>query len=82
MSANIKHAEWMVSSTGNHQGLIISESGDNIAVAYDKKDAPLIASAPELLSVLERIVDAGGAIEPGTILNEARAIVAKAKGQQ
>jgi hypothetical protein len=46
------------SGAGNHQGLIISESdGRNVAVAYDKKDAPLIAAAPELLSALAGILD-------------------------
>ena len=37
-------------NTGNHQGLIINENtGENIAVAYDKKNARLIAAAPDLL---------------------------------
>ena len=41
---------WYEVKTGNHQGLIIEEnSGDNIAVAYRKEDACLIASAPDLL---------------------------------
>lgn len=42
---------WHVARTGNHQGLIVAEgSGANIAVTYDKADAPLIAAAPELLT--------------------------------
>ncbi len=42
---------WYVSSTGNHQGLVISEKdGANIAVTYRKEDAPLIAAAPDLLA--------------------------------
>lgn len=40
---------WYVAETGNHQGLVIDEStGANIAVAYDKAHAPLIAAAPKL----------------------------------
>ena len=43
---------WYESSTGNHQGLVIEEgTGKTIAVAYDKKDAPLIAAAPDLLAL-------------------------------
>ena len=45
---------WYEAKTGNHQGLIVSEKdGRNIAVAYDKKDAPLIAAAPKLLEALK-----------------------------
>lgn len=44
---------WYEASTGNHQGLVVEEkTGRNIAVAYDKADAPLIAAAPELLAAL------------------------------
>jgi hypothetical protein len=44
---------WYVASTGNHQGLILSEKdGRNVAVAYDKADAPLIGAAPDLLEAL------------------------------
>ena len=43
---------WHVASMGNHQGLIVDETtGENIAVAYDKANAPLIATAPELLAL-------------------------------
>jgi hypothetical protein len=43
---------------GNHQGLIIDEdTGRNVAVAYDKADAPLIAAAPALLEALEIAVE-------------------------
>ena len=45
---------WYEASTGNHQGLIISETtGANVAAAYNKKDACLIAAAPDLLEALE-----------------------------
>lgn len=41
---------WYEASTGNHQGLVISEATSaNVAVAYDSKDARLIAAAPDLL---------------------------------
>jgi hypothetical protein len=47
--------KWFVSTTGNHQGLVIDENdGRNVAVTYDKADAPLIAAAPKLLAALER----------------------------
>jgi hypothetical protein len=45
---------WYVGNTSNHQGLIADENtGKNIAVAYDKADAPLIAAAPKLLMALK-----------------------------
>lgn len=43
--------------TGNHQGLIVDALGTNIAVAYDKKDAPLIAAAPRMREELEGILE-------------------------
>ncbi len=46
--------KWYEATTGNHQGLIIDENnGDNIAVAYDKKHARIIAIAPESLEALQ-----------------------------
>lgn len=46
---------WRAVGTGNHQGLIVDdETGRNVAVAYDKADAPLLAAAPALLSALRR----------------------------
>jgi hypothetical protein len=37
---------WYESSTGNHQGLIVEEeTGRNIAVTFDKADAPVITRA-------------------------------------
>jgi type VI protein secretion system component VasF len=49
---------WYTASTGNHQGLIIDEAdGRNVAVAYDKADAPLIAAAPALLFALQELLD-------------------------
>lgn len=50
---------WYEAKTGNHQGLIIDEkTGRNIAVAYDKADAPLIAATPELLAVVRAFIEA------------------------
>ncbi len=48
---------WYESKTGNHQGLVIDEAdGRNVAVVYDKKDAPLIAAAPALLAALRGLL--------------------------
>lgn len=45
---------WYAAKSGNHQGLIIDENtGKNIAVVYEKTDAPLIANAPDLLLYLK-----------------------------
>ena len=47
--------KWYVGNNSNDsQGLIIEENtGRNVAVSYDPKDAALIAAAPELLAALE-----------------------------
>ena len=46
---------WYEAGTGNQQGLVISEATSaNVALAYDKKDAALIAASPELLAELEK----------------------------
>ncbi len=37
--------EWHESKTGNHQGLILDETGSTIAVCYDKANAPIIVQA-------------------------------------
>lgn len=47
---------WYVGKTGNHQGLVIEEgTGRNVAVAYDKADAQLLAAAPDLLATLKDV---------------------------
>jgi hypothetical protein len=48
-AAKFTPGPWQAASTGNHQGLVISETGANIAVTYDKADAPLVAASPDLL---------------------------------
>ena len=57
---NTKHTPgpWYAANCGNdEQGLIVSETSDSsIAVAYDKRDAALIAAAPDLLAALELAV--------------------------
>jgi hypothetical protein len=51
---------WYEAKTGNHQGLVVEETtGRDVAVAYDKADAALIAAAPELLAALETIANSG-----------------------
>ena len=45
---------WYHKNQGNGQGLIIDEAtGRNVAVAYDGKDAQLLAAAPQLLDALK-----------------------------
>jgi len=40
------------------QGIIIDEAdGRNVAVAYDEKDAPLLAAAPDLLAACQKLLN-------------------------
>lgn len=51
--------KWYAAKTGNihDQGLIIHEiTGNNIAVAYDQANAPLLAAAPDLLEALKGVM--------------------------
>lgn len=89
---------WYVASTGNHQALVIDEqTGRDIAVCYDKKDAPLVAAAPDLLEACQRIEFAARCREstqgdPCRLLEvqaelraaatQARAAIAKAEGKE
>ena len=78
---------WYKSSTGNHQGLVISEAtGANVAVTYDEKDADLVAASLDLLEALENILrlsifKAHGTAYDQEQLMKARAAIAKAKGE-
>lgn len=41
-----------------YQGLVVSEkTGENIAVVYDKKNAPLVASAPNMYKALGKLLE-------------------------
>jgi hypothetical protein len=50
---------WHDAKMGNdHQGLVIDDkTGANIAVAYDKAHARLLAAAPDLLDVAREALD-------------------------
>ena len=49
---------WYTSHGGAGQGLVIDEeSGHTIAVAYDEKNAALLAAAPDLLKALQDILE-------------------------
>ena len=44
---------WYAKSTSGGQGLVIDEAdGRNVAVAYDEKDAGLLAAAPDMRTAL------------------------------
>lgn len=48
------------------QGLVYSENtGENIAVTYDVKNAHLVAAAPELLDALKMVAEVGNPTRRG-----------------
>lgn len=47
--------EWHTARTGNDQGLVIDESGNNIAVTYKSENANLVAAAPQMLEALREL---------------------------
>jgi hypothetical protein len=52
-------APWHKCNTSNDQGLIIQENtGENIAVTYEAKNAALVAAAPELLEACKAALSA------------------------
>jgi hypothetical protein len=54
---------WYAKNTSSDQGLIIDEAtGRNVAVAYDKADAPLLAAAPEMLAVCKALAERSAVI--------------------
>ena len=50
---------WYAANMGNDsQGLIVDEkTGANIAVAYDRKHAPLLAAAPAMYDALQNLLE-------------------------
>jgi len=49
-----KNESWYNKNSGNHQGLIINEdTGESIAIVYNKKYAGLISASPDLLEAAE-----------------------------
>lgn len=88
---------WYYKRTSAGQALIISETnGRNVAVAYDEKAAPILAASPELLAHLtacaHALEEAKGKLDQfgcpslaafcASEAEQARAVVAKAKGEQ
>lgn len=72
---------WTGQITSSDQGLIIDdETGRNIAVAYDPKHTSLIAAAPELFALAQKI--AHGEFTPTEWVQEARAATDKLTGEQ
>jgi len=82
--------EYHVSNTAT-QAIIIDEKGRTIAVVYDQADAPLLASAPELLAALEESHRCTIAVFetdhfpddtcPADLLDVVIPVIAKAKGE-
>lgn len=75
--------EWYEANTGNHQGLVCEkETGRNIAVVYDKKDAPLIAAAPTLLEACYEILELETTRLSARAKADLRAAIALAEGKE
>lgn len=78
---------WYEAGTGNHQGLVISEATSaNVAVAYDKKDACLIAAAPALFAALQALLEVVPMCEASDVVrwriaNQAGAAIQQARGE-
>lgn len=81
----MKHNTWYALNVYGDQGLIADETtGANIAVSYEKKDASLIAAAPEMYEALKLFVGLNfpaDSIGAGFV-NVARAAIAKAEGKE
>ena len=74
---------WFEGNTGNHQGIIYHENtGEAIAVSYDKKNARLIAAAPDLYfacrAALLTLEDDENYYKYKDVVNTLRQAVAKA----
>lgn len=73
---------WYVGRTGNCQGLVIEEgTGKNVAVAYAKEDAPLLAAAPEMLEALKSIQQIAKGRRLPFVGDIALSAIAKAEGR-
>lgn len=79
------HGPW--EAFASHAGLYVIDSAEQGAICKiewcleDEANARLIASAPELLSVLKRLCSKAGACCDGGAWREARAAIAKAEGK-
>ena len=77
------YAKTINAGSPHEQGLIIEESGGrNVAVAYDAKDGPMIAAAPELLNTLQNAlarIEQDDEHNPPDV-GQIRATIAKATG--
>lgn len=74
---------WYACGGSGGQGLVIEDrTGASIAVTYDAKHAPLVAAAPEMLALLERMAEncrSDQYVERLTIARDARALVDRVK---
>lgn len=87
MKTNHTLGPWYHKGAGSYQHIVISEStGDTIAVVYhdNRANARLIATAPELLEALQKLIQCPDlnldSLEDETIqaLKDARAVIEKA----
>lgn len=94
MSGKHTGGDWYASKGSMGQGLIIEEeTGRNVAVAYEEKDAALLAAGPALLAFAQACMeywqDGGMPLSPSamltpddrTILETARSALARATGE-
>ena len=90
MSTQNKPTRWIATLNGAGQGLIYSDTGADVAICFDPKDAKLIAAAPELLEALNDLLTVtmdqkraeGYELMPEELQAEtkARSVIAKATG--
>lgn len=65
--------KWHTSKGSGGQGLVIDEAdGRTVAVAYDAKDAPLLAAAPDLAAVCREILNWCDGFPSGQSIKERR----------